>query len=229
MQLIDVRWDGGACLALTLLVSASVAAAQTTLLDFEQMPPGEPPAGFTTAVTGGGAEGLWEIQEDPEAPSGTKVLTQVSDSPGNNQFPLAIYEDVSAADLDLSVRFRPISGATDQAAGLVWRYRNENNYYIARANALEGNVVLYKVENGERTDLPLVAQGRTYGVDAEVPVGAWSALSVRVEGDLMTVYLNDTELFKVQDSTFGEAGKVGLWTKADSVTAFDDLTIAPSP
>ena len=227
MQLTDVRCGSGACIALTLLVSASVAAAQTTLLDFEQMPLGEP-AGFTTAVTGGGAGGLWEIQEDPEAPSGSKVITQVSGAPGKNQFPLAIYEDVSAADLDLSVRFKPISGATDQAAGLVWRYRDENNYYIARANALEGNVVLYKVENGERTDLPLVAQGRTYGVDAEVAVGAWSTLSVRVEGDLMTVYLNDTELFNVQDSTFGEAGKVGLWTKADSVTAFDDLSIAPS-
>ncbi len=96
-----------------------------------------------------------------------------------------------------------------------------------RANALEGNVVAYKVENGERTDLPLVGQGRTYGIDAEVPSNEWSTLGVRMEGDGFTVSLNGTDLFEVQDETFAEPGKIGLWTKADSVTAFDDLRITP--
>ena len=119
-----------------------------------------------------------------------------------------------------------MSGPVDQAAGLVWRYRDEDNYYIARANALEGNVG-YKVENGERTDLPLAGQGRTYGMDAEVPLNEWSTLGLRMTGDRFTVSLNGNDLFEVEDQTFTEPGRVGLWTKADSVTAFDDLTITP--
>jgi hypothetical protein len=210
-------------LALTILTPA--AAAEALVVDFDEMPPDQPPAGFETAVTGEGAKGEWIIQKDAEAPSGDQVLVQASEAPARNQFPLAVYEDFVAANLDLSVKFKPIAGETDQAAGLVWRYLNETNYYIVRANALEGNVVLYKVEDGTRTDLPLVGQGRTYGADAPVPANSWSTLAVHVEADRMSVSLNGTHLFDVQDATFTEAGKVGLWTKADSVTSFDDLTV----
>ena len=111
--------------------------------------------------------------------------------------------------MDLSVKFKPISGATDQAAGLVWRYLDERNYYIVRANALEGNVVLYKVEDGERTDLPLLGQGRTYGADAAVPANAWGALAVRAQGDRFTVSLNGAELFEVEDETFTDPAGSG--------------------
>jgi hypothetical protein len=127
--------------------------------------------------------------------------------------------------VDLSVRFKPISGRVDQAAGLVWRYQNQDNYYIVRANALEDNVVLYKVQGGKRTDLPLTGEGRTYGKKSDVPSGQWSTLRVVAIGPVFEVYLNGTKLYEVDDTTFAQPGKVGIWTKADSVTQFDDLTV----
>ncbi|HKH43320.1 MAG TPA: hypothetical protein VKM72_01505, partial [Thermoanaerobaculia bacterium] len=107
-----------------------------------------------------------------------------------------------------------------------WRYRDPGHYYLVRANALENNVVLYKVEKGKRTDLPVKGAGRTYGVKQKVPGKAWSELRVTARGSLFTVSFNGKQIFQVEDSTFQEAGRVGLWTKADSVTEFDDLRIA---
>ncbi len=138
---------------------------------------------------------------------------------------MAVLTDVSATDVDVSVRFRPVSGRVDQAGGLVWRYQNEDNYYIVRANALEDNVVLYKVQNGERTDLPVKGEGRTYGKSAEVPAAQWSTLRVVATGPRFEVYFNGTKLYEVEDSTFKGTGRVGVWTKADSITQFDDLTV----
>jgi hypothetical protein len=123
------------------------------------------------------------------------------------------------------VKFKPVSGREDQGAGIVWRYRDKDNYYIVRANALENNVVLYKLQKGKRTDLPLKGEGRTYGKKATVPAGTWSTLAVNVRGTLIEVVLNGTKLYEVDDATFPEPGKVGLWTKADSVIRFDDLRI----
>jgi hypothetical protein len=126
--------------------------------------------------------------------------------------------------VDLSVRFKAMSGAEDQAAGLVWRYRDQDHYYIVRANALEGNVVLYKVENGKRSDLKPKGSGTfAYGKKAPVKSGAWNALRVVARGPLFEVFLNGEKLFEVEDATFTAKGQVGLWTKADSVTRFDDL------
>jgi hypothetical protein len=202
--------------------SASSRAADAGLrIDFEQQTVGRPPAGFTLARTGPGDPGQWVVQED----SGARVLAQTSADRTSQRFPLAIYNDFTGKDVDLSVRFKPISGRVDQAAGLVWRYRDPDNYYIVRANALEGNVVLYKVQNGKRTDLPLKGRGRTYGTKAKVPRREWSQLRVVARGDLAEVYLNGQKLFEVEDNTFPNAGNVGLWTKADSVTLFDDLQI----
>jgi hypothetical protein len=138
---------------------------------------------------------------------------------------VAVVSDISAADVDLSVRFKPVSGRVDQAAGLVWRFQNEDNYYIVRANALENNVVLYKVEKGNRTDLPVKGEGRTYGKKAQVPSGQWSTLRVVAAGPRFEVHFNGSRLYEVEDTTFSRAGKVGVWTKADSVTQFDDLTV----
>ncbi len=132
---------------------------------------------------------------------------------------------MSAANVDLSVRFRPVSGRVDQAAGLVWRYQNEDNYYLVRANALEDNVVLYRVEGGKRIDLPVKGEGRTYGKKVDVPTGQWSTLRVVANGRLFEVYFNGTKLYEVDDATFMQPGRVGVWTKADSVTQFDDLTV----
>jgi hypothetical protein len=196
------------------------------VVDFEAAAAGAPPEGFTFARTGPGDEGRWVVAEVAGAPSGRQALSQTSTDRTGSRFPLAIYEGFTGRDVDVSVRFMPVSGEVDQAAGLVWRYRDPNHYYLVRANALEDNVVLYKVENGKRTDLPVKGAGRTYGVKQKVPGKSWSELRVTTRGNLFTVSFDGKQIFQVEDSTFPGAGKVGLWTKADSVTHFDDLRIA---
>jgi hypothetical protein len=143
----------------------------------------------------------------------------------NARFPVAVLSDLSAADVDLSVKFKPVSSRVDQAGGLVWRFQDEDNYYLIRANALEDNVVAYKVQNGRRTDLPDKDEGRTYGKKTEVPSGQWSTLRVTAAGSAFSVYFNGNKLYDVADATFTGPGRVGVWTKADSVTQFDDLTV----
>ena len=192
---------------------------------FDNDAPGKLPAKFHAALTGKGNGGAWEVKADSSAPSQPNVLAQTSTDKTSYRFPLAIADEGSFLNPDVSVRFKPISGQVDQAAGLVWRLSNANNYYIVRANALENNVVLYKVENGKRTDLPLKGEGRTYGKKAIVPSGQWSELRVVATGNLFEVFVNGQKLYEVEDNTFPEAGKVGLWTKADSVTYFDDLRV----
>lgn len=194
----------------------------TRKVDFSDDTIGQPPKGFEFGHTAkAGAPGKWVIQ----AEGANKYLVQADPDSTRSRFPVAVLSDVSVADLDLSVRFKPVSGRVDQAAGLVWRYRDQDNYYIVRANALEDNVVLYKVENGKRIDLPLKGEGRTYGKKADVPAGQWSTLRVIATGALFEVHSNGTKLYEVEDRTFTQAGKVGVWTKADSVTQFDDLTV----
>ena len=211
----------------TVTSTRTVRADSSLLtLDFDSMPAGKPPSGFTAARTGRGAPGRWVVREDETAPSGTMVLAQTSSDPTSKRFPVCVYDGFSAADVELSVRFRPLSGEVDQAAGLVWRYQDADAYYVVRANALEDNVVLYKVEDGKRSDLrPTDASLFAYGKDAPVPTGSWSTLRVVVRGQKFSVWLNDEHLFDVEDDTFQGPGRVGLWTKADSVTVFDSFAI----
>jgi hypothetical protein len=213
-------------LLLTLLTFPAVAqCAETTMqIDFNSFEIGKPPPGFSIALTGGGGPATWLVQEDPLQQNAGKVLVQTSADSTSYRFPLCIAESFAARDVDLSVRFAPLSGKVDRAAGLVWRYRDAGNYYIVRANALEDNVVLYKVEGGKRTDLkPTDAGWLAYGVKTEVPSEKWSEVQVRARGNRFSVSLNGKHLFDVEDDTFPNPGRVGLWTKADSVTAFDDL------
>ena len=203
-----------------------LANVQSSLLyDFEGNTVGMLPRGFYAAHTGRGTQGRWEVIEVGIAPSGRLAVAQLDADRTNYRFPLLVLDAPTARDVKLSVMGHPVSGTKDQAIGLIWRYQDADNYYVVRANALEDNVVLYKMENGRRTDLPLVGKGRTYGVDVPVPAEAWSRLGVRVEGELFTVFLDGHELFQVTDETFQSAGRVGLWTKADSVTWFDDLRL----
>ena len=186
------------------------------------------PSGWVTELTGQGTKGVWQVVADPPAPSKPNVLAQTSTDATDYRFPLAIVEDTNYKDLDLSVRVKAISGSVDQGGGLVWRYRDANNYYVLRANALEDNVVLYKVENSKRTHLkPRGATGRGYGVKIKVPGNVWNTLMVKVRGGTFEANFNGQKLFDVDDKTFTEAGKIGLWTKADSVIHFDDLTVEP--
>lgn len=212
-----------AMVAAVAMILPATAGEQT--FSFETDVAGGPPKGFTAAKTGGGRPGTWVIQQDTGDGKPNRVVVQTDADPTSARFPVLVADGVELRDADITVRFRAISGTVDQAAGIVWRYRDANNYYIVRANALEDNVVLYKVQNGRRSDLPLKGQGRTYGAKALVPKNVWSTLRVTAKGALFTAYLNGQKLFEVEDTTFTGAGRIGVWTKADSVTQFDDLTI----
>jgi hypothetical protein len=210
------------------VIAAAVVYAQTArTVTFDQDKVGAPPQGFSPALTGQGKPGVWVVMKDAQSPERGNVLAQIDPDPTDYRFPVCVLDGLSAKDLDLSVMFKPVSGRGDEAAGLVWRYQDANNYYIVRANALENNVVLYKVQNGRRTDLPLKGVGRTYGKKVTVPSGQWSTLRVLATGSLFEVFLDRQQLYQVEDTTFPDAGKVGVWTKADSVTYFDDLSIIP--
>ena len=148
------------------------------------------------------------------------MFAQVSTDPARDRYPMAILNDVTFRDGDVSVRLKPVSGREVQAGGLVWRYRDENNYYLARANALEKNVQVFKVENGVRH--PLMA-----GVHHEIPSNAWSILKVSARGNRFQVYMDHRRILQGWDNTFMSGGKVGLWTVADSVTYFDEFRVNP--
>lgn len=152
--------------ALILLCSLALLNAET--IHFDKASPGSLPEGWIVAMTHAGGAPKWEVLQDSTAPSKPNVLAQTSSDATGGRFPLAIYARLSLKDGDLSVRFKAVSGKVDRAAGLIWRYQDENHYYIVRANALEDNVVLYKVEGGKRTDLPVKGEGRTYGKKSEV-------------------------------------------------------------
>jgi len=206
------------------LCAACACFAET--VNFDKAAPGAAPPGWTVAMTHAGGAPRWEIVKDASAPSQPNVLAQLSNDATGGRFPLAVYEKASVKDGTLSVKFKTISGGVDRAAGLVWRYKDPDNYYIVRANALEDNVVLYKVENGQRISLaPQGTPSKTYGVKHRVPQQTWNALSVTFEGAVFTVSFDGQKLFTVEDSTFSAGGEVGLWTKADSVTYFDDFRI----
>lgn len=213
-------------LGLGFWLNTALGLAESKTWNFDKDKTQALPAGWLSEHSGQGAKGNWQVEADPTAPSKPNVLAQTSADPTGYRFPLAIVDNTSYKDLEISVRFKTLSGKEDQGAGLVWRYRDTNNYYIVRANALENNVVLYKMENGKRISLaPKGTPAKTYGGKAKVPGNAWNQLSVKASGNLFTVSLNDQKLFEVEDSTLPQAGKVGLWTKADSVIHFDDFTV----
>ncbi len=212
-------------IVITLLLGAATLSAET--INFDSSAVGSVPAGWSLAMTHDGGSPKWATLKDGTAPSSPNVLAQTSIDRTNGRFPLAILDGVTTASSKVSVKFRPISGEVDQAGGLVWRYKDKNNYYVVRANALENNVVLYKVEGGKRSSLaPKGTAAKTYGVKHTVPSGTWSTLGVAFDGNLFTVYFDGKKLYEVEDGTFSAAGKVGLWTKADSVTHFDDFQVS---
>ena len=213
-------------ITLLLLILAAFAYAGTQTINFDSAVVGSVPAGWTVAMTHTGGAPKWELRKDETAPSKSNVFAQVSDDKTGGRFPLAIFDQAGFTDGSIAVKFKAISGVGDQAAGIVWRYNDLNNYYIVRANALEDNVVLYKIADGVRTALaPKGTAGNTYGVKHRVPKNTWNTLQVTFQGNSFAVFFDGKQIFEVEDSTFAGAGKVGLWTKADSVTYFDDFQI----
>jgi hypothetical protein len=202
------------------LVSIAVAAALAAKSwNFEGAAMNKPPPDFSFARTGEGRPGRWQVTEDKGAASGRAVLAQVDTDDTDYRFPLAIAPEVQAKNLRLSVKCKPVDGKVDQAAGLVFRYKDENRYYVARMNALENNVRLYHVVDGRRIQFA--------GWNGKVSKNTWHDLTVEVRGDKFQVLFDGTRIIDAADATISEAGKVGLWTKADSVSYFDDLTVTP--
>jgi hypothetical protein len=175
-------------LAATFLLATTNVISQTMSINFEKDKVGEGPKGFTTALTGRGKPGVWVVMKDDTAPSKDNVLAQTDADETGYRFPVCVYDGLTVKDADISVRIKAISGKEDQGGGIVWRYKDKDNYYLVRANALEDNVVLYKVQNGKREDLPLKGEGRPYGKKVKVPPLQWNTLRVTAAGRLITVY-----------------------------------------
>jgi hypothetical protein len=202
----------------SLLMVAALLPCRAETINFDRAASGSVPAGWTVAMTHQGGPPKWEVLEDNSAPSKPNVLAQISNDRTVARFPLAIWNGTGIRDGTLEVKFKALSGVVDQGAGLVWRYQDPNNYYIVRANVLEDNVVLYKVQNGERVSLlPKGAVSNPDGVKHKVPKQVWTTLRVDFHGRMFSVSLDGQKLFEVDDSTFTGAGKTGLWTKSDSV------------
>ena len=179
-------------------------------VNFDQDKTGAPPAGWQSGVTGHGTP-KWSVEKDESAPSPPNVLKQS----GSGTFPWCVKNDTSIENGSVEVKFRPISGSEDAAGGIVWRWKDGDNYYVARANALEDNVSLYHTTSGRRNTIKYV--------DAPVAKNRWHTLRVEFNGKSIRVALDSKVYIEQEDDHIGGAGAVGVWTKADSVTAFDDF------
>jgi len=195
-----------------LAVAASVVASSigATTVDFDQDRAGALPLGWSAGVTGSGSP-RWAVEPDASAPSSPNVLKQS----GNGTFPWCVTKNAVLQDGFVEVKFKPLSGKEDQAGGVVWRWKDGNNYYVARANALENNVSLYYTAGGRRVAIKEAS--------APVAANAWHGLRVQFAGNRIVVWLDGKTYIDVEDSHIEGAGAVGVWTKADSVTEFDDF------
>ena len=198
--------------------SAPPQASGTTIsYNFDKETPGGMPAKFRAARTGQGSEGKWAVMADPSAPSKPNVVAQTSMDKTDYRFPLLISDEGSFKDLELSVKFKAVAGEVDRAAALVFRLQDANNYYIVRANALEDNYRLSHVIKGSRRQFA--------GANFKVTSGEWHEIRVECIGNKIICYYDGQKKIEATDDTFKDAGKIGLWTKADSVTYFDDLVV----
>ena len=196
-------------LILPLALLAVVVLADA--VNFDTLPVGAAPPGWTATKTGTG-DAKWTVEKDDTAPSKPNVLKQS----GHATYPVCIKDDTNLKDGFVEVKFKPISGREDQAGGLVWRAKDANNYYVARANALEDNVTIYHTVNGRRTEKKRASM--------KVTSNQWHTLRVEFQGAHFTVMCDGKKALDWDDETFKDAGKVGVWTKADSVTVFDDFS-----
>ena len=215
----------------SLLVAAVIIAAfysgsdafsrsAATIIAIAKMDVGAPPTGFKFARTGQGSLGQWTVVNDATAFAG-RVIEQSSPDRTDYRFPLAIFDAVTAKNIEVSVRFKPVAGRVDQAGGIAIRVIDSDNYYVVRANALEDNVRFYRVVKGRREQID--------GVNTKVASNEWHSLGLKAQGERFTVEFDGKTLFKTSDKTFAGAGKVALWTKSDSVTRFDKIAIDVLP
>jgi hypothetical protein len=196
---------------LSLLACGVATAAIAETIRFDTDAVGSPPAGWIAGVTGRGSP-LWSVEPDAGSPSPPHVLKQS----GRGDFPWCVKRGVAIADGYVEVKFKALAGKDDQAGGVVWRWKDGDNYYVARANALENNVSLYYTQSGRRITIKYV--------DAPVAKDQWHVLRVEFAGARIGVALDGKLYIEQEDTHIGGAGAVGVWTKADSVTAFDDFS-----
>ena len=215
-----VFWNRARAIVLLLAVTpiglAQQSPAGAKTFTFDKDPVGQPPPGFEFARTGQGAEGKWLVREDKDKPD-NRVLVQESPDPTDYRFPLAVVREGSYENVVLSVRARPISGKVDQGFGVVWRYKDAGNYYVTRCNADEDNCTIYHTVAGRRRSFQ--------NKPIKVAKNTWHTLKMEAKGSHFVVWFDGTKVLDATDDTFKEAGRVGLWTKADSVIAFDDFAI----
>jgi hypothetical protein len=197
--------------AMTTITTVAAANAAAQVEGFDQAARGSPPPGWTCGVTGRG-EPHWSVESDATAPSAPHVLRQS----GSGTFPWCVKREASLLDGFVEVKMKPERGREDQAGGVVWRWKDRDGYYVARANALENNVSLYYTAGGRRNTLKYV--------DAPVAANSWHTLRAEFSGKHIRVILDGVLRIEMDDEHITGAGAVGVWTKADSVTAFDDFT-----
>jgi len=185
-------------------------------ITFADAPLGALPKDFVSALTGQGKPGRWDVVED-KTTDGGKALAQLDPDRTDYRFPLAIFEPTASANVEVTVRFKAVSGQVDQAGGVVVRLIDPNNYYLARANALEDNVNFYRVVGGKRQEIA--------GAKVKVTAGEWHALTLRARGTEFAVLFDGKQALTAKDERFGAPGKVAVWTKADSITHFDRIVI----
>jgi len=193
------------------VVTFAVTAEAAPPISFEADSPGQPPSGWMCGATGRGTP-KWTVEADPSASVNSRVLKQS----GAAAFPWCVKADSAATDGWVEVRFRALSGREDQAGGVVWRWKDADNYYVARANALENNVSLYYTERGSRKTIKYV--------NAPVAASSWHTLRVDFAGTRVGVSLDGKRYIEVDDAHIPGSGKVGVWTKADSVTEFTNFS-----
>jgi len=180
-------------------------------VNFDDTKVGELPAGWLAGNTGSGTP-RWAVEADATAPSKPNVLKQS----GKGTFPWCVKRNVSLKDGYVEVKFKPVAGSEDQAGGIIWRWQDGENYYITRANALEDNVTIYHTVKGSRRSFK--------NVNMKVASNQWHTLRVDFAGNKFKVTFDGKVVIEASDDTFREAGAVGVWTKADSVTLFDDFS-----
>jgi 3-keto-disaccharide hydrolase len=195
----------------TLIIFVVTATAWADTINFDDVKAGTLPANWLAAQTGSGAA-KWDVEMADDAPSKPNVLKQS----GIATFPVCIKRDTNVENGFVAVKFKPVAGKEDQAGGVIWRCKDKDNYYVARANALENNVTIYHTINGQRVAFKSVKQ--------TVKPGNWHSLRVDFERDEFTVTFDGKKVIKATDESFKGTGKVGLWTKADSLTLFDDFS-----
>lgn len=211
-----MRWI--TAISMFFLASLALQAADEKAFTFGKDDVGKLPKGWTADKTGKGEGSVWKVVEDKTAPSKKGyALAQTAESP-EAMFNLCVADDTKHKDVEVSLAFKAVAGKKDQGGGIVWRYHCPNNYYVARMNPLEDNFRVYKVVSGKRTELK--------SADVKVPAGEWHTMTIEMKDDAIACYLDGKKHLEVEDSTHKLAGKVGLWTKADAQTYFDDLKIS---